>query len=317
MNAKKFQAGNNNDDGDNDLTQTKFINPDDAQKLQENINESLKAPPSIRILQGSTQGKKFDLIYDKNIIGREPSCEIWIDDAAASRKHAELICQDQGAIVILRDLGSRNGLVVNNQKVTETILRHADVIQIGKTMMRFNAKGTIDRVAEENLIKSTNQDQLTGLASKRFINESLDREIKLGATNGNSIGLVVFDIDHFKHINDTFGHQAGDYVLATIPKVLDETVIPPFCTFGRWGGEEFIIIYPEGKHDELIKLCESIRSKMEKYRFMYQGARIPITVSVGCSVSKPGMEAEELFNRADKAMYTAKNSGRNRVCSEF
>ena len=314
--AKKPKGPSKNED--DEFTKTRFLSTEESRHLQESIDISRNRPASLRILEGSQKGRRFELILEKLTIGREASCEIWLDDSAASRKHAEIIVEKEGAIVLIRDLGSRNGISINDIKVKETVLRHADVIQIGKTLIRFNAKGTIDQVAEENLVKSSNHDDLTGLANKRFIEESLAQELKLAANSRKEVCLLLFDVDHFKQINDNYGHLAGDYVLATIPQVLDASIIPPTCTFGRWGGEEFVVVYPESTLEDCVRLSENIRSTLEAYDFCYNSEHLPITVSVGCTHSglNPNVKPQDIFTKADAAMYLAKNTGRNKVCSK-
>ncbi|MEJ2142752.1 MAG: diguanylate cyclase [Gammaproteobacteria bacterium] len=165
------------------------------------------------------------------------------------------------------------------------------------------------KVAEEKLRRLASTDELTGLFNRRHINELLAEEIKRASRYNNAISLLVIDIDDFKIINDTHGHDAGDQVLRAFSKLLLD-VNRDTDKVGRWGGEEFVVVLPHASTDKALTLAERVRSKVEADGFQPVDC---FTVSIGVTTYKQGDTAESLIKRADTALYAAKNNGKNRV----
>jgi diguanylate cyclase (GGDEF)-like protein len=156
-------------------------------------------------------------------------------------------------------------------------------------------------------------DALTGVNNRRQFEAFLEIEVARAARYTNSVGLAILDLDHFKDVNDTFGHQAGDYVLAELCRVLTEGLRATEI-ISRYGGEEFAVIIPQADYDVLRVVGEKIRSLVENNKFVYNGLRMPITVSVGIALfPQMAIDKESLVEVADKALYIAKRAGRNRV----
>lgn len=132
---------------------------------------------------------------------------------------------------------------------------------------------------------------------------------KRASRSGKTFGLMLIDIDNFKHINDTYGHPAGDRVLMKIAKILSHSVRET-DTLGRWGGEEFLVICPSSSIEGLKAIAEKIRQKIEKHKFPDV---FKVTASIGISCYKPEESLNSLLSRIDKALYLAKDSGRNLV----
>ncbi|WP_051654139.1 diguanylate cyclase [Persephonella sp. KM09-Lau-8] len=152
-------------------------------------------------------------------------------------------------------------------------------------------------------------DPLTGIYNKGKFNRILEEELKKVKRYGRPLGLIIFDIDHFKKINDTYGHQVGDYVLKTIAKIVKEN-IRDTDVFARWGGEEFVIIAPETDISGTRILAEKLRKKIEEYNFDKVGK---VTSSFGVTEATPEDTPDSIVKRADQALYLAKEKGRNRV----
>ncbi len=163
---------------------------------------------------------------------------------------------------------------------------------IGIMIFYFNKKKI------EKIQKYAMYDELTKILNRRGIYERI-KEINKGS-------ILFLDIDHFKKINDTYGHEFGDYVLSEIGKILKHTFRKSDIV-GRWGGEEFIVILPNTSYEDALKLAEKLRKIIEKHDF--KGKKI--TVSIG--VSEYNGNLEEELEKADEALYEAKNSGRNQV----
>jgi diguanylate cyclase (GGDEF)-like protein len=154
-------------------------------------------------------------------------------------------------------------------------------------------------------------DELTGLYNRTKLDEFLQNELNRSQRFGHSFGMVVLDIDHFKSINDSYGHQVGDEILVAMARMIKEHLRTTDEAI-RWGGEEFIIIYLETNHDEVMKLAEELRQKIETHRFKTVGN---VTASFGVTLYKKGDTIASIIRRADKALYMAKESGRN--CVKF
>lgn len=156
-------------------------------------------------------------------------------------------------------------------------------------------------------------DQLTGLYNRHKLESFMDQEVARCTRYGSSFSLVIFDLDHFKSINDRFGHNEGDSVLAGVSSLLMQGIRESEIA-GRWGGEEFLIILPETTLDCAVPVADRLRSSIESHRFT-----IPerVTISVGVAAFRPGDSPHDIIQRADAALYSAKESGRNCVKSAF
>ena len=161
-----------------------------------------------------------------------------------------------------------------------------------------------------NALAST--DYLTGIANRRHFYDIALRELARVAGGGGKASLIMFDLDHFKQINDRFGHGAGDSVINCVVNAVQETV-RPMDLFGRFGGEEFLILLPDTSRAIALEVAERVRKKVEDMRCEHDGRGIYVTVSVGVTEWNGNADLETLIRRADHALYQAKASGRNRV----
>lgn len=157
------------------------------------------------------------------------------------------------------------------------------------------------------------RDGLTGLLNKEYFGKKFEEEIKEAQKYNRPLSLILFDIDFFKKINDTHGHQAGDYVLRTLPDVLELRHASDLV--GRIGGEEFAILLPETLEKSAKAVAERIRQKAENYNFEYEFKKIPVTLSLGVAEYSQGETSQQFMKRVDDLLYVAKHSGRDAVCS--
>lgn len=155
-------------------------------------------------------------------------------------------------------------------------------------------------------------DPLTGIYNRRYLELYMEKIIPLSEKKEQTMTLIMFDIDHFKKINDIYGHHAGDMVLQKIVRVI-KRAIRQSDVFVRIGGEEFVILLPNCSLEHGIKFAERIRKTVENTKFIYKGIRIFVTVSIGVTEYKGGQDLEEFFEKADQALYQAKETGRNKV----
>jgi diguanylate cyclase (GGDEF)-like protein len=156
-------------------------------------------------------------------------------------------------------------------------------------------------------------DPLTGLSNRRHLEALAAREIKLSGRSGHPLSLLMLDIDHFKRVNDTYGHETGDKVLVGIADTCRKSLrTTDICA--RFGGEEFVFLCPDTDSDHALNLAERVRKAVSRVTFTHNDIKFGVTVSLGVSeVSQPGDTLESAIQRADQALYDAKNQGRNRV----
>lgn len=265
------------------------------------------------VIVGDEIGKRVTLDDRDVVIGRASSSDIQLDIDNVSRTHAVVTRTPNGWAV--RDLGSTNGTFVNDKRIQERTLADGDLIRVGRAMLKFLTGGNVEAQYHEEIYRLMTIDGLTQLHNKRHFHEALEREFARSRRYGNCFALVLFDVDHFKRINDTYGHLAGDEVLRRLGALVKMRVRTNDIV-ARMGGEEFAVILPEAGLGGGLSLAEKIRKLVESERFTHNGVVIPVTVSLGVAAYEPTLpNGEALISRADARLYEAKRSGRNRVCS--
>ncbi|MDH5184170.1 MAG: GGDEF domain-containing protein [Gammaproteobacteria bacterium] len=192
---------------------------------------------------------------------------------------------------------------------------------VGQEMKEVNARmnaleivseGLKDRLASER--KMAMQDPLTGVHNRLAYDERIDDELERYQRYESPFVLLVWDLDHFKNVNDSYGHLAGDKVLQSVAEML-VTCTRRVDFVSRFGGEEFVVIMPNTQIDSALKVAEKIRNRIEKVRFHYNNTDLDVTISCGLAEVAEGDTVESLFKRADDALYQAKDRGRNRCMS--
>jgi len=169
--------------------------------------------------------------------------------------------------------------------------------------------------SQRELREQANTDPLTRLANRRFFSHIANKELSLMRRQKEYFAVLMMDIDHFKHTNDTFGHAAGDYVLVQVAQTLSKNVREE-DTLARVGGEEFVVSSPYTNRLAAIVLAERLRKAVESLEIQFEGNNIPVTISIGIAMQpQDGDVLETLLAAADERLYTAKNAGRNRFCA--
>jgi diguanylate cyclase (GGDEF)-like protein len=265
------------------------------------------------VIYGMDLGKKYNLDQPAMIIGRSSKSDVQVDQESVSRNHAKVI--NTGKSIILRDLGSTNGTYVNDELIDEYVLRDGDFIKIGRTIFKFLTGNNIENAYHEEIYRLTTIDGLTQIYNKRYFLETLEREISRSHRYRRELSLIMFDIDHFKKINDTYGHLAGDYVLKQLASVI-KARIRREDIMARYGGEEFTIILPEIDIFNAAQFADKIRKLVEKTVFKFEETKIPVTISVGVSsINTDLTNPLDFIKIADDKLYQAKSEGRNKVVS--
>jgi len=262
--------------------------------------------------QGPNMGKKWDLKDNTFAIGRDPTSDIVINSDSASRRHAALSKLKAGWI--LEDKGSTNGTYVNDQLIAPShVLKPGDQIKIGDTIFKYLSGSDVETSYHEEIYRMTIIDGLTGIYNKRFFIDEIKRENARSQRYQRPLSLIMIDIDHFKQVNDNYGHLAGDHVLRSLCQVISSRSRREEV-FSRYGGEEFAILIPETDLAGARQLAEQIRELVARNRFEFEGSVIPVTISIGiASTSGQQISDTDFIAAADEKLYRAKHDGRNCV----
>jgi diguanylate cyclase (GGDEF)-like protein len=264
------------------------------------------------VIYGEDIGRRIPLGTEPLVIGRSTKCDVVLDEESVSRNHLRIA--HDGRNFVAQDLGSTNGTYVNDGAIERLALRDGDQIKVGRTIFKFLSGGNVESQYHEEIYRLMTVDGLTEVHNKRYFHEQLDREASRSRRYERTFSLVVFDLDHFKQVNDTHGHLAGDAVLRQLAQIVRANVRRD-DTLARIGGEEFGLILPEVGIDGARALAEKIRVAVEDATFRFEGQTIPVTVSLGVAQWGAGVdEGDALVRKADAALYEAKRGGRNRVC---
>jgi diguanylate cyclase (GGDEF)-like protein len=195
------------------------------------------------------------------------------------------------------------------------LMRGRDVIAVCVTVSDVTHVSVMQREREEAVAKLreyADRDGLTGIANRRYFEARLADEFSRWQRYGGELSMLLFDLDHFKRINDEFGHVAGDTVLRSMAQRV-AGVVRKQDVFGRFGGEEFALLLPCTPLDDALYVAEKIRRTIGDEPIEVQGVIVPVTASVGAATARTGApDYEGMINEADAALYTAKRQGRNR-----
>jgi diguanylate cyclase (GGDEF)-like protein len=293
-------------DGDRDEDQTK-------------VGDAAVAPRSPRpdrahliVLAGESLGQMFRVERSEMVIGRAADAAIRLQDDGVSRHHARIV-EVQGELCV-EDLQSANGTLLNGHRIRSAVLRDGDKIQMGSTtILKFTYADELEQNFQQKMYDAALHDGLTKAFNQRHFLDRLPIEVSFAKRHGTPLSLLMFDVDHFKQVNDNFGHPAGDYVLATLAHIVRRTLRAEDL-FARYGGEEFAVLCRGATADNALKLAERLRAKVETFVFEDHGQRIRVTISVGVATwfDQPD-STTQLIADADAALYKAKARGRNRV----
>lgn len=261
---------------------------------------------------GANLGKRYLLDQFEIVIGRSPNVQIVINEQSVSRNHAQCICNE--GFVSITDLGSSNGTYVNDQKITEPqALNDGDIIRLGNIVFKYFAQGNMENVFHDNIYRMATIDALTQAFNKKYLLEALDSEFKFSRTYSRPLSIIYFDLDHFKNVNDTYGHNVGDFILKETCEVV-RSQIRKDDILCRFGGEEFVILLPTTEAPTAYDLAERIRKSVETYVFALENLQIEQTISAGVAQLTAVMsEPKHLLEQADQKLYQSKTNGRNQV----
>src|ERR1700722_13847910 len=264
------------------------------------------------VLAGENLGQMFPIRDSETVIGRTADASVRLKDDGVSRKHAKIIHKD--GEVSVEDLKSANGTLVNGQRVECAALKDGDKIQVGSTtILKFTYADRLEEAFQQKMYEAALHDGLTRAYTKRYFLDRLPTEVAYARRHATPLSLLMLDVDHFKVVNDTHGHPAGDYVLVMLSQLV-ATALRTEDIFARYGGEEFLVLCRGVTLDNAALLAERLRGRIAAAAFEYQAKDIPVTISIGVAsyFDQPNAETQ-LIAHADAALYQAKRAGRNRV----
>ncbi|MET0499475.1 MAG: GGDEF domain-containing protein [Steroidobacteraceae bacterium] len=258
-------------------------------------------------------GRRYVLDRSITTIGRGRDNDIVLPSDCVSRRHARLEHRANGLFAV--DLASTNGTFINDATKLdgEYRLSRGDLLKVGDRIFKFLSGSDVEAQYHDIIFKMTLTDGLTTLANRKQLDCLLNDEIQRARRHNRELALAMIDIDHFKTINDTYGHLTGDSVLRGLSSILQKR-LRPNDKLGRYGGEEFCAILPETSLQSAVKIAEDLRVMVASHSFNAEGKEIRVTVSIGAACLLPDMEMEQLYKGADEKLYQAKRGGRNKVC---
>lgn len=267
--------------------------------------------PCLVVIAGKELGERIDLDDNDVVIGRAETSRLFINSDLVSRHHATIAYV--GTRYVLRDEGSTNGTFVNDVRLTEPRpLDDGDTVKIGRTVLKYT-ESPVEVQYLEHVMGLAQKDSLTGLFNKRRFDELLPAEATRSAQGGTPLSLILFDIDHFKAVNDTYGHPAGDAVLRAVADVA-KGCLREGDTLSRVGGEEFALLLPEPLAGAVGR-AETVRRAIEHHSMPFGATTLQVTVSLGVAEFVQGEALSAFYQRSDERLYESKKSGRNRVSS--
>ena len=275
-------------------------------------------------MSGELIAVPIPLEREEVILGRSLGADVRINDYKASRRHAKVAKvfnpDSREYDFVLTDFGSRNGTYLNGQRVSEVILQNGDKIAIGEHILRFDLLDEIDREYQRQIHRLISHDDLTGLLSSRSFFSELRREAARAKGEGMPMCVLMMDIDHFKNVNDTYGHLTGSKTIEEVGGCIMNCVRSGDAA-ARFGGEEFAAFLLDAEMTQALIAAERIREIVESTNFSVIRQGRPstthrITISIGISsFPNDSHDPIELVEMADSALYRAKREGRNRVCA--
>ncbi len=265
--------------------------------------------PCLVIMTGAEMGRRIDLTHAEVSIGRSDDCTVSVNSDLVSRRHAVINCVLGHYIVV--DLKSTNGTFINDLRVERAELKDGDLLRTGKAVLKY-LENSVELEYMQHILSLATIDSLTQLFNKRHFDEVFGKEVARADQTQSALSLVVLDIDHFKKINDTYGHPTGDAVLKHVAGVIKGQIRGNDCLC-RVGGEEFALILPQTPLLLATQAAELIRAAVEHSVCDVSGTPIPATLSLGVAEFAAGEVPEQLYQRTDERLYAAKHGGRNRV----
>jgi len=267
------------------------------------------------VYAGTQLGRVFPLVAGVNVIGRAPAVDISLTDEEVSRTHAWItLTQDE---IFLEDKGSTNGTLLNGTVIQGRVrLTPGDRLTLGNHVLKLLELDALERAFHAVLLDQSTRDALTGLGNRRTTLEELQGRFDLSQRHNRPLSVIMCDLDHFKNINDTYGHGGGDVVLQEFGDRVRRNLRTSDLA-GRIGGEEFLLVLPETDMEGAKLLAERLRAATADLAFELASGPVTVTCSLGVAQRRAeDRDGGALLARADAALYAAKHGGRNRFVTD-
>jgi len=282
--------------------------------------------PALVFLRGELMAVPIPLERSEVTLGRALDADIRVNDSRASRLHARITTEHDEAAgktrYLLKDLDSTNGTILNGKVIDEALLEDGDKFVIGDQLIRFEMLDEIDREFQQQIHRLLVHDELTGLLTSKSFFSELRREAAHAEAESIQFCVLMMDLDHFKEVNDTYGHLVGSETLEEVGVVIKNSLRAGDVA-ARFGGEEFAAFLMDADYSQALVAAERVRSAIEKHEFPAvrrgsdeENRTHRMTISVGIAAfPDDAHDPIQLVDKADAALYAAKRSGRNRVCA--
>lgn len=270
----------------------------------------------LQIIWGGDIGCEYEVKPGSNIIGRQKDCQIQIDNKSISRRHAQIVYKpDEPAEqrYVIYDLRSTNGTKVNNEVTERRMLRDGDRVQFGSVVCKFMEIDSLEKNYMMELKKLIEYDKQTDLLQIKPFYQRLEKALSDAERADQPLSVLMMDLDGLKRINDKHGHLVGTHVIVEIARLIGEELSPSGLA-AIYGGDEFLGYLPNTKKKEAFEKAEHLRGLVDGLRFPEKKVRERVTISIG--VAEYPADASEmmpLVANADRALYTAKATGKNCV----
>jgi len=278
-----------------------------------------KVSPTLTVLEGPEVGAFFSLKSGpgRYTLGRADDADVQILAPSVSRHHVafEVVRKSGRPAIQVRDNGSTNGVLVNGESIAEMWLVSGDKIRAGDVLVRFEWMSEAEvRYHRDvsNKLQAGARDHLTGLLTRAFLEQRIGSLLEELDRRNQSACCLLLDLDHFKLVNDTYGHPVGDVVLQRVAGVVHENLRRTDYAI-RYGGEEIMLVMPDLALEWGFEVAERIRTRVEAIDFSESAEGLSVTLSVGLALREQGESAGSWQERADQALYRAKDGGRNRT----
>lgn len=265
------------------------------------------------VIYGEGLGQRVGIDNEAIVIGRSQDADLQLPHPSVSRRHCMI--ERVGRKHHILDLGATNRTRVNDSVLDDEaqVLKDGDHITIGESVLKFIGNTSLEAPYHAEIYEQVTHDALTGLYNRRHFMELLGKERARASRYRRPLSLCIIDIDRFKHINDSYGHPAGDEVLELVARIIREHARTEDVA-ARIGGEEFAVLFPETRVQAAVEICERLRLAVAACACRIEHQPVTVTVSLGTTQLQPGDSQSDFIRRSDKALYRAKNDGRNKTC---
>ena len=300
---------------DMNLAEDRTTRPVEVPTMAMRLKTAAPPRPSLMVIAGMDMGNVFTIGDDPVFVGRATSCDLKIQDDSISRQHAR-IEKLSGGYIRITDLESTNGTYSNGKIIKTITLAPGEKILLGhNTVIKYLLQDDIDLKYQRELYESSTRDGLTGIFNRRYLMQKLTTDLSFARRHRLPFSLLLFDIDFFKRVNDTYGHLVGDQVLMSIARIVQSTIRTEDM-LGRYGGEEYNNDAQGTDAAGAKVLADRVRDAIEREPALAvteRGDFVRVTVSVGAITLAPGaiLDAPGLLSSADANLYQAKYNGRN------